>query len=546
MVNLLGQIGGFIGLHALRPGREHNLWASLAVELPKNCLGVIARVGTRAVREQVFAKTGEKIVALPRAVENEISVRQSEREASILRHVELLGQELLKHNLANTSLVRPLAAPEQVRCCIDIVDFPALDFASRIAMVQAMRHTGTGFPFRNEQQVHNTPVLTPEQAVTLLSPKKNTSSLGYAFKHVLSDDGAPGSLQAKSEEPRQEQEGVLTGEQQGMLKLVSLPHGGISSDDNCDYCQHDPGGGFSCRTKHEAAFMSCRFHHCMCLQSYAAKVSTTTRTLVCPVCKIMDLPPVGFISVDATDGYSVSRDSSAIVVGSESQYRVMCDEFDSIDGGDNHIGMKTPGFSEIKDRLTATRKRDASEHDEKELKRFRAEHPHLGIAGDVMFDARADASNSKLLEVVKLAVRLKRDRGAALKLVIIALEEPTLAALSAIWFQLLATEGFNDKNTMFLDNGPREKLSQQLEDFHTKQDVTVCLYPFNTSATGINLTAANELIIFAPHEIPAKEAQAVARVIRMGSKHEEVNIHRFYMEGTIEEMRHSKVINHRH
>jgi hypothetical protein len=55
------------------------------------------------------------------------------------------------------------------------------------------------------------------------------------------------------------------------------------------------------------------------------------------------------------------------------------------------------------------------------------------------------------------------------------------------------------------------------------------------------LTVANHLIIFEPHESPAVEAQAVARLVRMGSKHTTVLIHRLYLDGaTIENARRSK------
>ena len=67
----------------------------------------------------------------------------------------------------------------------------------------------------------------------------------------------------------------------------------------------------------------------------------------------------------------------------------------------------------------------------------------------------------------------------------------------------------------------------------------VCFLNFRDS-TGLKFTAATDVVILAPPVSAPMEEQAIHRVVRLGSKHKEIHVHRLCMRGTFEAERVAK------
>jgi len=76
--------------------------------------------------------------------------------------------------------------------------------------------------------------------------------------------------------------------------------------------------------------------------------------------------------------------------------------------------------------------------------------------------------------------------------------------------------------------------SRNIEAFKTDPKLTVFLISLKAGATGLNLTAANNVFLVDPWWNPAIEDQAIERVYRIGQKYK-VNVKRFVCQKTIEE-----------
>jgi len=76
--------------------------------------------------------------------------------------------------------------------------------------------------------------------------------------------------------------------------------------------------------------------------------------------------------------------------------------------------------------------------------------------------------------------------------------------------------------------------SRNIEAFKTDRRITVFLISLKAGATGLNLTAANNVFLVDPWWNPAIEDQAIERVYRIGQKNS-VNVKRFVCQKTIEE-----------
>jgi len=87
----------------------------------------------------------------------------------------------------------------------------------------------------------------------------------------------------------------------------------------------------------------------------------------------------------------------------------------------------------------------------------------------------------------------------------------------------------------FLHGGvSRKKRDEMVEDFQTNQATKVLILSLKAGGTGLNLTAANNVIHYDLWWNPAVEAQATDRAYRIG-QHKNVMVHRFITEKTFEE-----------
>ena len=91
----------------------------------------------------------------------------------------------------------------------------------------------------------------------------------------------------------------------------------------------------------------------------------------------------------------------------------------------------------------------------------------------------------------------------------------------------------NDISYSYL-SGKTNKRQDVIKDFNENSDKQVFLISLKAGGTGLNLTSANNVIIFDPWWNPSVENQAVDRTHRIGQK-KSVNVYRLIMEGTIEE-----------
>ena len=98
----------------------------------------------------------------------------------------------------------------------------------------------------------------------------------------------------------------------------------------------------------------------------------------------------------------------------------------------------------------------------------------------------------------------------------------------------LIQENFNSK-PLFLHGGiNRSKRDKMVEDFQTKRNVKTFILSLKAGGTGLNLTAARNVIHYDLWWNPAVEAQATDRAYRIGQK-ENVMVYRLLTNGTFEE-----------
>ena len=83
-------------------------------------------------------------------------------------------------------------------------------------------------------------------------------------------------------------------------------------------------------------------------------------------------------------------------------------------------------------------------------------------------------------------------------------------------------------------SGKTRNRQQRVDAFNTDPSIPVFLISLKAGGTGINLTAADTVIIFDPWWNPSVENQAIDRAHRIGQK-KTVNVYRLLTQGTIEE-----------
>lgn len=89
--------------------------------------------------------------------------------------------------------------------------------------------------------------------------------------------------------------------------------------------------------------------------------------------------------------------------------------------------------------------------------------------------------------------------------------------------------------TPFLHGGvPRKQRDEMVEQFQNDRTTKIFMLSLKAAGTGLNLTAANNVIHYDLWWNPAVEAQATDRAYRIGQK-QKVMVHRFITQGTFEE-----------
>jgi len=85
----------------------------------------------------------------------------------------------------------------------------------------------------------------------------------------------------------------------------------------------------------------------------------------------------------------------------------------------------------------------------------------------------------------------------------------------------------------YLDGSTRNR-QKAIDDFNNDEDISVFLCSLKAGGFGLNLTAANYVIIYDPWWNPAVEQQAMDRVYRIGQS-KEVFVYKLITKGTVEE-----------
>ena len=76
--------------------------------------------------------------------------------------------------------------------------------------------------------------------------------------------------------------------------------------------------------------------------------------------------------------------------------------------------------------------------------------------------------------------------------------------------------------------------SEAQQEFQQRADPWLCLCSPLVSGVGINLHAANHILLMEPFEVEAEETQAISRLLRMGQK-KHVHVTQLFVRGSIEE-----------
>ncbi|MFC1623458.1 DEAD/DEAH box helicase, partial [Patescibacteria group bacterium] len=87
-------------------------------------------------------------------------------------------------------------------------------------------------------------------------------------------------------------------------------------------------------------------------------------------------------------------------------------------------------------------------------------------------------------------------------------------------------------------SGKTKNRKDLVNEFNNDPEKSVFLISLKAGGTGLNLTSADNVIIFDPWWNPSVENQAIDRAHRIGQKNS-VNVHRLITKGTIEE----KIVN---
>ncbi|MEK9165952.1 MAG: DEAD/DEAH box helicase [Patescibacteria group bacterium] len=90
----------------------------------------------------------------------------------------------------------------------------------------------------------------------------------------------------------------------------------------------------------------------------------------------------------------------------------------------------------------------------------------------------------------------------------------------------------------FYLSGKTKNRQELVDEFNINHNVPIFLISLRAGGTGLNLTSADNVIIFDPWWNPSVENQAIDRTHRIGQKHS-VNVYRLITKGTIEE----KIVN---
>lgn len=102
-----------------------------------------------------------------------------------------------------------------------------------------------------------------------------------------------------------------------------------------------------------------------------------------------------------------------------------------------------------------------------------------------------------------------------------------------ILLEVFDLEGIN--NRQFTGTTPVEERQDLIDEFNNDPSITAFIITTGSGATGINLTAANKVIIFDPSDNPQLDIQAENRAHRIGQTRP-VEVIRLVTKGTIEEL----------
>jgi SNF2 family DNA or RNA helicase len=146
-------------------------------------------------------------------------------------------------------------------------------------------------------------------------------------------------------------------------------------------------------------------------------------------------------------------------------------------------------------------------------------HPHLANA-DVL-------PNPELSAKLELLVELVRDSIAAGHKVLVFSQFVQMLSIMRRVFDALGI------SYSYLDGKTKDRITP-VQDFETNEDIRLFLISLKTGGTGLNLTAADTVILYDPWWNPMVENQAIDRAHRIGQT-KKVQVFRLITKSTVEE-----------
>ena len=178
------------------------------------------------------------------------------------------------------------------------------------------------------------------------------------------------------------------------------------------------------------------------------------------------------------------------------------------------------------------------------LYRYPSVETHFSKMTYNLIDAveRGDSSSGTKMSMLSEQLKGIISQDSASKILVLGREEHhsnSLMVASSATKKVLSDLGLDSESSMVALFGgssnkvTKEEMGKRASEFQRRDDVRVCLLAMR-SCYGLNLTAASHVICISPHLSPAIEEQAIARVIRIGSKMETVPVIRLAISESFE------------
>ena len=166
-----------------------------------------------------------------------------------------------------------------------------------------------------------------------------------------------------------------------------------------------------------------------------------------------------------------------------------------------------------------------------------AMYPHVPAQAMWAYTECFNRPSTKIVEVCKLLSKIRATDPAA-KCLIFSRENHVLEQLAKHLPHLYRGPGHEvNRGVEFIVLTSAQTVrvrSDAQQNFQLRADPWLCLCSPLVSGVGINLHAANHILLMEPFEVEAEETQAISRLLRMGQK-KQVHVTQLFVRGSVEE-----------